>query len=93
MMQKFELLSEAISTHKGKKVYGYLEKSAKSIVDDIVKMIAEDEKISELYEMWYQLQCETFRTYTDKMPQKIPIEENKEFKSLRNFVVKTVAEI
>ena len=45
----------------------------------ILKMIAEDEKISELYEMWYQLHCETFRTYTDKMPQKIPIEENKEF--------------
>ena len=93
MIQKFELLSEAIAKHKGKKVYGYLEKNAKSIVDDIVRMIAEDEKISELYEMWYQLQCETFRTYTDKMPQKIPIEENKEFKSLRNFVVKTVAEM
>lgn len=93
MMQKFELLSEAITKHKGKKVYGYLNKGTKRIVDDIVKMIAQDEKIAELYELWYQLQCETYRIYTDKMPFKIPIEENKEFKSLRNFVIKATAEI
>ena len=43
--------------------------------------------------MWYQLQCETFRTYTDKMPPKVPIERNKEFKPLRNFVVKATEEI
>ena len=93
LIQKFELLSDAIAKHKGKKVYGYLDKGTKNIVDDIVKIVAADEKISELYDMWYQLQCETFRNYTDTMPTKIPIEDNKEFKSLRNFVVKTTAEM
>lgn len=89
----FEDLTEEIAKHKGKKVYGYLSKKAKSIVDNIVKTIADDEKIAELYDLWYRLQCEVFKTYTDKMPQKIPLEENKEFKSLRNFVVKTTAEM
>lgn len=93
LIQKFEMLSNALAKHKGKKVYGYLDKSTKSIVDEIVKMIAQDEKISELYELWYQLQCKTYRNYTDKMPQKIPIEENKEFKSIRNFVIKATAEM
>ena len=89
LIQKFEMLSAALEKHKGKKVYGYLNKGTKIIVDDIVKMIAQDEKIAELYELWYQLQCETYRIYTDKMPFKIPIEENKEFKSIRNFVTTT----
>ena len=70
-----------------------ITKKDKDIVDNIVKTIAEDEKIAELYELWYRLQCETFRTYTDQMPPKVPIEENKEFKPLRNFVVKSTADM
>ena len=93
LMDMFENLSADLSKHKGKKVYGYLSKKTKSYVDGIVQTIAKDEKISELYDLWYRLQCETFRTYTDEMPPKVPIEENKEFKSLRNFVVKTTAEM
>ena len=93
LMQRFQTLSDELIKHKGKKVYGYLDKKAKMLVDDIVKMVSEDEKISKLYEMWYQLQCETYRNYTDKMPTKIPLEDNKEFKSLRNFVIKITAEI
>ena len=89
----FENLSQSLAKHKGKKVYGYLSKKDKDIVDNIVKTIAEDEKIAELYELWYRLQCETFRTYTDQMPPKVPIEENKEFKPLRNFVVKSTADM
>lgn len=93
LLKKFTELSEKLSKHKGKKVYGFLDKSAKLLVDDIVKILSDDEKVSELYDLWYQLQCETFKTYTDKMPPKIPIEQNKEFKSIRNFVVKSAAEM
>jgi hypothetical protein len=62
-------------------------------VDEIVKMVARDEKITELYDLWYKLQCENYRNYTDQMPKKIPLETNKEFKSLRNFVVKSASEM
>ncbi len=85
---KLEFLSEKLSEHKGKKVYGYLDKDTKKLVDEIVKMIAVDERISELYDLWHKCRCETFRTYTDAMPEKIPLEENEEFKSVRNEVVK-----
>ena len=93
LYEQFSKLCEKLSSHKGKKVYGYLDKDTKKIVDGIVKAIANDKNIAEAYELWYQLQCETYRTYTDEMPTKIPLEENKEFKSIRNQVVSIAAEI
>lgn len=90
---KFQMLSQRIAKHKGKKVYGYLDKETKKLVDEIVKMIAADEKISELYDLWHKCRCETFRTYTDAMPEKIPLEGNEEFKSIRNEVVKMASEL
>ena len=93
IVMKLELLSEKLKKHKGKKVYGYLDKNTKSLVNDIVKMLGADTQIAELYDSWYRYQCEILRTYTDEMPEKIPIEENKEFKSIRNAVVKCAAEI
>ena len=93
LVQKLEELSVSLEKHKGKKVYGYLSKKNKDMVDEIVKMVANDEKIVELYDLWYRLQCENYRKYTDQMPKKIPLESNKEFKSLRNFVVRSASEM
>lgn len=47
----------------------------------------------EMYDSWYWYKCEIVRNYTDTMPEKIPIEENEEFKSIRNSVVKCASEI
>ena len=91
LIAKMQLLSEKLEKHKGKKVYGYLDKSSKALVKEIVKMLGNDEKIAELYDSWYGYKCETVRTYTDKMPEKISIEENEEFKSIRNTVVRCAA--
>ena len=88
-----EMLSEKLQRHKGKKVYGYLDKNTKALVKDIVKMLGADEQISAMYDGWYSYKCEIVRTYTDEVPDKIPIEENEEFKSVRNAVVKSAAEI
>ena len=93
LVQKLEELSVSLEKHKGKKVYGYLSKKNKDMVDEIVKMVAKDKKMVELYDLWYQLQCENYRNYTDQMPEKIPLESNKEFKSLRNFVVRSASEM
>ena len=90
---KMQLLSEKLEKHKGKKVYGYLSKDTKALVNEIVKMLGNDPQLSELYDAWYGYKCETVRTYTDTMPEKIPIEENEEFKSIRNAVVSAVRDI
>ena len=93
LVMKMQLLSERLQKHKGKKVYGYLDKDTKALVNEIVKMLGNDPQLSELYDAWYGYKCETVRTYTDTMPEKIPIEENEEFKSIRNAVVSAVRDI
>ena len=93
LYEKFALLCKKVSSHKGKKIYGYLDRSAKKLTDEIVGFLARDEKIATLYDLWYRYQCEVFRIYTDTMPEKIPLEENKEFKSVRNEVVRAAANL
>ena len=93
LVMKMQLLSEKLEKHKGKKVYGYLPKETKALVNEIVKILGNDPQLSELYDSWYGYKCETVRTYTDTMPDKIPIEENEEFKSIRNAVVSAVRDI
>ena len=88
LIARLAQLAEKLKKHKGKKVYGYLDKNAKKLVNEIVKMIADDPNIAELYDLWQKCREEIFRTYTDALPEKISLEENKEFKSLRNMVVK-----
>ena len=93
LVMKMQILFERLQKHKGKKVYGYLDKDTKALVNEIVKMLGNDPQLSELYDAWYGYKCETVRTYTDTMPEKIPIEENEEFKSIRNAVVSAVRDI
>lgn len=93
IIMKMQLLSEKLQRHKGKKVYGYLDKNTKALVKDIVKLLGADEQISAMYDAWHSYKCEIVRTYTDEVPDKIPIEDNEEFKSVRNAVVKSAAEI
>ena len=89
---KFEMLTKKLAKHKGKKVYGYLDKDTKKLVDEIVKLISDDEGIAELYDLWYKCRCEVYRTYTDVMPERLSLETNDEFKSIRNEVVKMAAD-
>ena len=47
-------LSKILSETGGKKVYGYLNAETKALVDEIVDELAADERLSQLYELWYQ---------------------------------------
>ena len=80
-------LSDTLSRTKGKKVYGYLPQRAKNLVNGIVDELAKDSRIAGLYDLWYEQREEVIRTYTDTMPERISLSQNKEFKSVRNAVV------
>lgn len=81
-------LADRLSKTKGKKVYGYLKPDVKAIVDSIVEELANDSRIKKLYDLWYEQKENTIRTYTDEMPQRIPLVDNKEFKSIKNAIIK-----
>ena len=81
-------LADRLSKTKGKKVYGYLKPNVKAIVDSIVDELSNDDRIKKLYDLWYEQKENTIRTYTDEMPDRIPLVNNKEFKSIKNAVIK-----
>ncbi len=80
-------LADRLSKAKGKKGYGYLKPDVKAIVDSIVDELANDDRIKKLYDLWYEQKENTIRTYTDEMPDRIPLAKNKEFKSIKNAVI------
>ena len=81
-------LADRLSKTKGKKVYGYLKPDVKALVDSLVEELASDDRIKKLYDLWYEQKENTIRTYTDEMPQRIPLVDNKEFKSIKNAIIK-----
>lgn len=88
IQHKLLQLADRLSKTKGKKVYGYLKPDVKALVDSIVEKLASDDRIKKLYDLWYEQKENTIRTYTDEMPDRIPLAQNKEFKSIKNAVIK-----
>ncbi len=80
-------LAERLSKTSGKKVYGYLKADVKAIIDSVVDEIASDERISALYDLWYEQRESVIKTYTDELPERVPLSQNKEFKSIKNAVI------
>ena len=86
-------LADRLYRTTGKKVYGYLKPDVKAIVDQIVAELAGDESIRKLYDLWYEQREDVLRTYTDTFPDRVPLEQNKEFKSIRNAVIQEALKI
>jgi hypothetical protein len=86
-------LADKLSRTSGKKVYGYLKPDVKAIIDTIVAELAKDERLQELYNLWYEQREAVLRTYTDTLPDRIPLELNKDFKSIRNAVIQEALKI
>lgn len=86
-------LSIRLNNTKSKKVYGYLKKDIKELIDSIVDLLAEDEEISKLYDLWYEEKYKILRMYSNQKPPKIPLSENKEFKSIKNDIIREALRI
>lgn len=86
-------LSSSLESYKGKMVYGYMPKTAKNLINGIIDELAKDERIAELYSLWYEQKENVIRTYQDTMPQRIPLSANKEFTSIKNAVIQEALNI
>ena len=82
-------LISQLSNYKGKKMYGYLPKNIKQTVDAIVAEFAKDERIAELYAEWNKANREKLSVYYDKKEPDIPLEDNKEFRNIKNAVIRS----
>lgn len=83
-------LQKQLDNCKGKKIYGYLPKKTKDIVNEILKKLMKDENLSALYEKWNEINNEKLSLYYDNKNKSIPIEDNKEFRSIKNIIVQAV---
>ena len=86
-------LADRLSKTSGKKQYGYLKADVKAVVNGIVSELANDERIASLYDLWYEQREEVIRTYTEELPERIPLVDNPEFKSIKNMVIQEALNI
>lgn len=86
-------LSMQLEGYKGKTVYGYMPKKAKNLINGIIDELAKDGRIDELYNLWYEQKENIIKTYQDTLPQRIPLSQNKEFRPIKNAVIKEALNI
>ncbi len=81
-------LAQRLRGRSGKKQYGYLSPALKSMVDQIVTELEKDPRIAAAYDLWYQEREEVLRTYKNDLPQRLPLVQQKEFKHIKNIIVR-----
>ena len=89
----FVKLRKQLKQHKGKKVYGYLPKEIKATVNEIVTHLASEPSIEELYKEWNKINREKLSLYYENKDPTVPLVNNKEFRSIKNMIIKAVMEL
>ena len=90
LMLELALQLEAV---KGKKSYGYLPKPQKKLVDRIVDEMERLPSVRKCYEQWQILQGKVDAYYHDKELKRVPLSQQKEFRSIKNAVIKEAENI
>jgi len=88
LSRMLEQLSEKLFHTTGKKQYGYLKPPLKKLVDELVDELARMPQVEKAYALWYELREEVLRTHRDTLPERIPLSRQKEFKQIKNIVIR-----
>lgn len=86
-------LHEQLATAKGKKTYGYLKSEIKRTVDEIFSHLAENELIRKMYALWCEMEQQKHDVYSSARVDFPSLVDTKEFKSVKNMIVRTVAQM
>lgn len=90
MVELFKNLAEQLKSYNGRLMYGYLPKSIKETVNNIVAELARNKNLAKLYSKWNDINREKLSLYYDNEKPDIPLEDNKEFRSIKNYILKSV---
>ena len=77
----------------GKKSYGYLPKSVKKTVDEVVDRLEELPVVKQCYDQWCVLQSEVENYYHDKPRERKKLSQEKEFRQIKNAVIQEAERI
>lgn len=86
-------LKNILDSTKGKKVYKFLKPESKAVVDSITQQICRNKDIQSLYEQWCNCQKDRIGIYTSKIPDFPSLEDNPEFKTIKNHIIRAVTEM
>ena len=83
-------IKDELQQQKGKKLYGYLPRKLKRLVDFALHEFAKDSDLAEIYSKWNEVNREKLSLYYDtKDKPDVPIEKNPEMRSLKNMLIRT----
>ena len=85
MEELMQTISAQLETAKGKKSYGYLPKSVKKTVDEVVDKLEELPVVRECYDQWCRLQGEAESYYHDKPRKRKKLSQEKEFRQIKTL--------
>lgn len=88
LAKELQELSQALAQVGGKHVYSYLPKSVKAQVDAIVERLAQLPEVAACYEQWWQLKDEIAGYYGQNTPPHQPLTQQKEFRAIKNFIIR-----
>lgn len=86
-------LSDKLQNYTGKKVYGYLPKNLKALVNSVASELAKEPAIQEAYNQFLDAREKQLLIYhsKDTLPPREDILENKKFKKIKNLIIKEAA--
>ncbi|WP_288957577.1 MobP3 family relaxase [uncultured Thomasclavelia sp.] len=90
IFDKIIQLKESLKDYHGRLMYAYIPKKSKQIINDILREMEKDSDLKNLYEEWNLFKRDIKQTYSDKLYQKLPLLEQREFKSLKNMILNEV---
>ena len=83
-------IKDELQQQKGKRLYGYLPRKMKRLVDFTMHEFAKDSDLAEIYAKWNEVNREKLSLYYDtKDKPDVPIEKNPELRSLKNMLIRT----
>ena len=87
IQQKLLELALELRTVSGKKQYGYLKKSLKDKVDEIVDGLEKLPEVAEYYAVWNDLRDTLEGYYKAKPRQHNPLSQQQEFRAIKNAII------
>ena len=87
IQQKLLELALELRTVSGKKQYGYLKKSLKDKVDEIVDELEKLPEVAAYYAVWNGLRDTLEGYYKNRPRQHNPLSQQKEFRAIKNTII------
>lgn len=90
IFRKIMELKTSLKDYHGRLAFAYIPKQSKQIINDILREMEKNEYLQQLYVQWQLYKQDIHSTYKDELLEKLPLLEQKEFRSIKNMILKEV---